>query len=452
MLVAVLALHLAAAFVPVVSDTGMRDEHSQRSVTLDGAAPEVNTDTTGGSPERPEDPRARGQAVKWLSESLDAAKISLSEAWSSALPSAVHEEDDRENQISEPSSFSTFTFSRVPPSHRSSGMLIAVTLLASGVLLKYVAQVPATDILILFIYLSTSLTLEFSIILSSQRFPAGALPYRKEAVLVCVELLKLVVSAVLFLLTRSDEELTRSDIAALAGSGGLYSLNNWLLFATLETIQPQIYGVVRDTNLVFTALFWTLVFNVGLGLKRWAAILLIVAGAVVVQLPDLNPDGASNNSLYLAFLLTFCNAMATVLNEKALKRNSKTDINLQNVVLYSFCTVFNGAFGVIHYGQSFVHEFFHGMDDRMILFIIVVQCMIGLLVSRILKHQSSVLKNVVTPLRTMSFLLSVPLVTGSDVSLAALCAGTLGIAGTFLYLGEGPLPKPGAAEPIKNIK
>ena len=50
----------------------------------------------------------------------------------------------------------------------------------------------------------------------------------------------------------------------------------------------------------------------------------------------------------------------------------------------------------------------------------------GLLVSRILKHQSSVLKNVVTPLRTMSFLLSVPLVTGSDVSLAALCAGTLG--------------------------
>ena len=46
---------------------------------------------------------------------------------------------------------------------------------------------------------------------------------------------------------------------------------------------------------------------------------------------DERASARSTESLNLAFLLTFCNAMATVLNEKALKRNSNTDINLQNV-------------------------------------------------------------------------------------------------------------------------
>jgi uncharacterized membrane protein len=294
------------------------------------------------------------------------------------------------------------------------------------------------DVCIMALFLGLSLALDISIVAMSESH-GGKLAYEKLTVVVFVELVKLVVSSGLYWTNghQGSDAVSKGDIKSLAASAVLYSLSNYLLFATLEHIDPMTFAVIRDTNIVFVAILWALAFATPLGATRWMAIGLICVASVLVQLPGMK-NAVLDPMVGVALLLTFSNATATVCNEKALKRSAGLDINVQNMILYTMCSSFTFVVSLSLRGPGILYTFFDGWDNW-VIWIVALQSFIGLVVSRFLKQLSSVLKSVLTPIRTLLFLFAAPVFTRGEYSVLGITAGLVAAAGTFLFLRQGPI-------------
>jgi hypothetical protein len=324
-------------------------------------------------------------------------------------------------------------------------------MLVGGMLFSLRATCARGDAITSLIYVGTSVTLDLSIAYTGGN---GKKPeYEKLVVIMCVEMVKLSVSA--FLLWKDPSEKVRptaSDAAAVSLPAGLYALNNWLVLMTLQSVNVAVFAVLRETNLVFTALIWCLAFHAELGHRRWAAILGILFASTATQVENFFRT-ADFSALYV-LLLTFVNALATVSNEVFLKSKEHLDINTQNILLYTLCSGAAALTLLVQRGPSaFIpSNMFHGFGVE-VWVIMGGQCFLGLVVSRLLRNTSSVAKGVLTVFRPLGLLAASPLVTGTGgYEISRLVAGLACGAAAYAYFKEGKLETPKYGEGSKSPK
>eukprot|EP00931_Biecheleriopsis_adriatica_P086767 TRINITY_DN6135_c0_g3_i2.p1 TRINITY_DN6135_c0_g3~~TRINITY_DN6135_c0_g3_i2.p1 ORF type:complete len:406 (+),score=88.35 TRINITY_DN6135_c0_g3_i2:71-1288(+) len=311
------------------------------------------------------------------------------------------------------------------------------------------------------VYIAFSVTIDLGIKMLSEQ-SSGNKQEEKEPVLasgytfnpvcmvVIVEASKLLTSCILCMIsfcTQPAEEKPiferslnmRAQVAWFALPATIFTLNNVLVFKAVGSNDTAVFGVVRDTMILWTAALWKGVFGENLGYHRSAAIVIIFAGLLVNQL-SRHLTGNFSMAVAWILLMTLCNASGSVSNEYVLKQAKDMDINLQNTILYAWCIL--ASFVILLATDpsrlSSAHAFFSGFTWLAWLLSGVQACG-GLLVSRMLKYTDSVMKTAANCLRGPVLVVIAPFFVKSYLDNGSLASTLLVALGCFLYLAQGPL-------------
>lgn len=235
----------------------------------------------------------------------------------------------------------------------------------------------------------------------------------------------------------------------------IYTLNNMLSLFALAHIHIAHIAVLRPTGVaVFNCLLWLAVFGQksstagSLGLtQKGFGIALCLSGSL------LNSVDFREGSLVLApqaalMLLasTFLSAFGAVANEFVLKYRMQMNIDFQNLCLY-FMTV-SLSLGVL-LSTSQTGELRKIWNCPEVRVIVCYNAVMGLAVSRVLKHMGSLSKMVLGIVREPFEVVVAPLFVISELTPAVVASTLLTVAGGLLYF----LP-PGALQrtSTSNVK
>jgi len=302
------------------------------------------------------------------------------------------------------------------------------------------------------VYLIVSVSIDVSI--SLQKTKSGSYALDPMCAVCLVELLKLVVSLGLHYYNcwSSDsnlvpERLSTEDAKWLFLPCFGYTTNNILVWYAIGKNDLATFGIFRDTMVFWTASIWYCTFWVPLGSMRIAGLTLMLAGVVISEVAKQTVSGFSlHGAAYLVLLMTLTNAISSVANEKALKRNYGLDLNVQNSIMYSMMTMMALLLIAATKPEKVmsVNRFFDGFSTYTLM-TICLQTGAGLLVSRLLKYADSTMKTVATCLRGPSLVL---LTTAPPVTLSS---ALIVMVGCLIYLFQGPLKVPDAESSAQKL-
>lgn len=197
-----------------------------------------------------------------------------------------------------------------------------------------------------------------------------------------------------------------------------------------------VFGVFRDTMILWTALIWRCVFHTSLGFNRIMAISVVFTGLAVNRVGGLTWSW----TFLWVLLMTLTNSLASVANEFALKRSKSIDINVQNAVLYTGCSLFAILLLAVDDPMRLAgpSAFFQGFNASTMV-TVSLQAFAGLVVSRLLKYADSVTKTVACCLRGPVVVFLAPYILGTPSSWSELLSAFVVASGCTMYLLCGPL-------------
>lgn len=297
------------------------------------------------------------------------------------------------------------------------------------------------------LYLVLALSIDM-LIFKAKSSDVTVFSFEPACVVILVEFGKFVTSAGLFGLSRlrpmvSGEPLlsgkfSMNDVTWLSFPAVLFLASNILTFQAIGANDMASFGVFRDTGLLWIAAIWCVVFRVTLTFNRIVALLGIFASLCINQLtPPLSATWSP--AILLVCVMALLNACASVAQEFALKRNMALDINLQN----SISCIFGMLAGVLYLGVKLparlgsVQAFFEGFD--MLTFMLVgLLLTLGLLVVRVLKYASSVMKSIMQSLRgPLTVLIAPALGFKSRTDTLAYVSAVIVSISAFFFLLQG---------------
>jgi len=303
------------------------------------------------------------------------------------------------------------------------------------------------------VYVAFSVSIDVSIKMLATNAPAeekkeGDYAFNPICMVLVTEISKLIISAVLAFAAGSSSssensearKISAADVAYLALPAAIFTVNNVLVFKAVGANDTAVFGVFRDTMILWTAAIWKLVFRTDLGSFRMAAILVIFAGLVVNQFAHQSA-GKFSWAFLIVIAMTLCNASGSVANEFALKRSKGLDINIQNAVLYMLCIGFSLVLLLIDDPSrlSGLRLFFAGFTG-LSWTLAGVQACAGLMVSRLLKYTDSMMKTSATCLRGPVFVAIAPFfIAGQHLNAGSIISALLVAGGCFGYLSQGPI-------------
>lgn len=301
------------------------------------------------------------------------------------------------------------------------------------------------------IYIGLSVAIDLTIATQKTKNGRRMYAFNPVCTVILTETVKLMVSGVL-LLTRKlhsgqpilppDVLTLASDIKWLSLPATLFTVNNILVFVALGSNDTAAFGIFRDTIILWTAIIWWWVFRASLGYVRFGGIMLLFCGLVLNRAGHLfyNKQAWSWQFLWV-LLMTLTNAMGSVANEFALKRNAQLDLNLQNAILYTMCITFSFFLLAIADSPRILGgpaAFFSGFTASTML-MVGLQALAGLLVSRLLKYADAVTKSVATCLRGPALVLISPAFVHSPLDAGTVASSITVALGCCIYLTQGPL-------------
>lgn len=308
-------------------------------------------------------------------------------------------------------------------------------------------------------YIVLSISLDF-IIAKAKTGGANPFSFEPACVSVLVEVGKLVVSLLLFGVSRLQPVLSgepffqdRCSIKHaiwLSCPSVLFLFSNVLAFRAIGENDMASYGVFRDTVLLWSASIWAVVFQVSLNGKRIIALLGIFSGLIINQIEPLL-SATWTPAVFLVCGMAFLNAFASVMQEFALKQNMHLDINIQNAISCVFGIVAALAYLTLAAPAklSSFEAFFEGFNTLTVLLLSIL-LVLSLLVVRILKYASSVIKSVMQAIRAPLIVLLAPtlgLESRTDTS-AYLSAAIVSISAClFLLQGKPQMEKTSTGKP-----
>eukprot|EP00450_Noctiluca_scintillans_P026944 CAMPEP_0194514520 /NCGR_PEP_ID=MMETSP0253-20130528/46985_1 /TAXON_ID=2966 /ORGANISM="Noctiluca scintillans" /LENGTH=389 /DNA_ID=CAMNT_0039358185 /DNA_START=110 /DNA_END=1279 /DNA_ORIENTATION=+ len=269
-------------------------------------------------------------------------------------------------------------------------------------------------------------------------------------VVTTMELIKLGMSMILYLGTFEKgegehgyfipEDLTFHSVKWLCVPALTLSVNNILVFA-VGRVDSSTFGIFWNSVIICTAFAWCYMFKTALNNFRISCIVIIMFGLAMMQWTAFVAGSFSLSVLWLIAMVLF-NAIGAVSCEYALKTGSNTDINFQNMIMYSGSFLCAFALLVVTDSKRVslgAAGIFEGFNDG-IWSTIGLQACVGLMVSRMLKHADALMKSVVLCLRGPLFvLLSWMFTLSSKATNLILVSAVITTVGCALYLHQGTM-------------
>jgi UDP-sugar transporter A1/2/3 len=196
------------------------------------------------------------------------------------------------------------------------------------------------------------------------------------------------------------------ETALLALPASLYVLQNNLLILALTHLDAATYQVTYQLKLLTTAGCSVLLLGAQLPARRWAALLLLLAGVALVQLPSRPLDSEATEQLpneqnrllgLLAVVIACCSSgFAGTYYERLVKHSAQPSLLVRNLQLGLFSLVFSLAAMLAHDGWDLVRLGpTHGYTPT-VMAVIGLQSVGGLVVAATIKYADNILKGFAT--------------------------------------------------------
>jgi len=256
---------------------------------------------------------------------------------------------------------------------------------------------------------SLVMILRYSRTLSSK---IGSTQYLSSTAVVVVEVVKVVTCCLIVFYQKSFSlcDCLQSLKVEIVGKpvetvkmlvpSGLYVIQNNLLYVALTNLDAATYQVTYQLKILTTAIFSVIVLNKKLETFQWIALILLVIGVSLVQLPSSSDRSQWTVSLSRSQLLglaaviaaCFSSGFAGVYFEKILK-NTQQSLWIRNIQLGVFGLLF-GSLGVLINDYAQVREagFFQGYN-KFTWIVISLQAFGGILVAIVIKYADNILKS-----------------------------------------------------------
>ncbi|XP_068021753.1 probable UDP-sugar transporter protein SLC35A4 [Melanerpes formicivorus] len=268
----------------------------------------------------------------------------------------------------------------------------------------------------------------------------GAIPFSSTAVVVLVELTKLLLSLLLLPLSqqRPPPHVSWRHAAPFALSALLYAANNNLVVHMQLFMDPSTFQVLSNLKVLSTALLYSLLLRRRLSSRQWLGLGLLLAAGLSYSWGGLRgPGGASGTRLHvtlpgLLLLSVYClvSGLSAVYTEAILKAQA-LPLGLQNLFLYSFGVLLN-LLG--YFWQGAEGGFLQGFSPWLLL-VVLSQALNGLLMSVVMKHSSNITRLFVISCSILAnALLSVALFSLQLTPLFFVAVACIGLA-MHLYYG-----------------
>jgi UDP-sugar transporter A1/2/3 len=187
----------------------------------------------------------------------------------------------------------------------------------------------------------------------------------------------------------------------------VYTCTNNLAYIALTYLPAAEFQLLTQGKTLTTALFAVTCLGTRLSRLQWMALILLVLGVMLAQLPQGGLSGGSAGAPRNRFtddatshfrgvcaVLTLCilSGAAGIYQEKILKQYCDLSINYLNAQLALFSLFTNGAAIFLQDSEViFTHGFFHGYNT-LTWCVVAVASLGGILVSLVIRHTSNLAK------------------------------------------------------------
>lgn len=301
-------------------------------------------------------------------------------------------------------------------------------------------------VVLVVLVLQTSLTVIF---LRYSRTHHHGEPYTPTTVVFLTECLKYTLCLLLLLLSQgslpasfttfTQEVVHRPrETLSLAVPACLYTMQNNLLILALTNLDAATFQVTYQLKILTTAGFSVLLLERQLVRRQWVALLLLMVGVAMVQIPEAQSEDSEQQqdklTGFMAVLVAcFSSGYAGVYYEKLVKTSSQPSVIIRNLQLGLFSLLFSLS-GMIYYSSEEIttRGIFYGYNWS-VLAIIILQSLGGLVVAATIKFADNILKGFAT---SISIIVSTVL---SWYVLDDLLPGPYFLAGTVTVVGSSLL-------------
>ena len=158
------------------------------------------------------------------------------------------------------------------------------------------------------------LVLQNSSLVLIMKYSKSLNDYSSSMVVLMAEMLKLIVSSLLFVveITLSNGNLSigmlKSQLIEMIVPAALYLLQNNLQFRAVELLDPATFQVLHQMKIITTALFTVLLLKRNLNIRQWMSLLLLALGVSIVQISNISykVDHTSNQMLGFFLITIVC--------------------------------------------------------------------------------------------------------------------------------------------------
>ncbi|XP_030767196.1 UDP-galactose transporter senju [Sitophilus oryzae] len=286
--------------------------------------------------------------------------------------------------------------------------------------------------------------------------------YNIITVVLLTEVLKLVISSLLYCRENKPTELVREVIERKSVlllyfvPASLYCLYNNLAFVNLSSFDPTTYYLLLQLRVVVTGILFQIIFGKVLSKKQWISLLILTAGCMLKQVnfnqetEDSQKNDTKSHSLVLSintlFILIqiFCSCFAGVYNEYLLKHQGN-DVNIftQNVFMYLDSIICNVALLFIDGSITtvFLYENISKVFSFKVLIVMLNNAAVGIVTSFFLKTLNSILKTFASAIELVLTAVLSFLFFGIPVYLNTILAVGTVMYATYLY-SQNPVSSP----------
>ncbi|XP_075153365.1 UDP-galactose transporter senju [Haematobia irritans] len=351
-----------------------------------------------------------------------------------------------------------------------------------------------TKVTFLIFILYMSLFIGQGIFVTASQDSNNSYSYNTVTVVLLTEVLKLIVSAVLYLRDHNFPSLVKdvrkdSNVMMLYFVPAfLYCLYNNLAFVNLSTFDPTTYYLLLQLRVVITGVLFQIIFKKYLSKRQWMSLVLLTVGCMLKQInfsgiysENVASSGVNNNqnsavtegttkvehqmssknmngfdfslSAVLILAQTVFSCLAGVYNEYLLKdKGSEVNIFIQNVFMYLDSIVCNVVILLIQ-GQlfsAFTSDSLQAIFRFKVIVVIVNNAAIGIVTSFFLKYMNSILKTFASALELLFtavlcyFLFAIPIYVNTALSIAVVSFAI------YLY-SQSPVVNVGKVRPLTSV-
>ena len=224
--------------------------------------------------------------------------------------------------------------------------------------------------------------------------------YRMSTVVASAEVLKMILcSAVVILPAGSKNKFhflrNFEEYRILAIPAALYVVQNNAQFFAMKCLSPVVFVVSSQGKILTTAIFSVLLLRTAVSRKKMYALLVLIFGLALTQLPSGSEHGSDVPSCYFAGLIasavaSITSGFSSVFLERCFKRSHET-VWERNIQLGVFSIPLAFVTSLYDPNKDTCH--FFGGFDNIVLCLVLLQTLGGVVVSLVIKHANSILKN-----------------------------------------------------------